>query len=64
MDHTIPEPAADEKAISLSAACPNCQVRPGQPCTQPTSTGRRPVTRFHYGRYAAGLVGIGRQRKG
>lgn len=31
-------------------ACPVCQARPGQPCTQPTDTGRRPVTWFHLNR--------------
>lgn len=30
--------------------CGNCQAQPGQPCTQPTSTGRTPVTWFHYHR--------------
>lgn len=30
--------------------CPACQARPGQPCTQPTDTSRRPVTWEHSAR--------------
>jgi len=32
------DPAAREKV------CPACNAQPGEPCTQPTDTGRRPVT--------------------
>ena len=27
--------------------CPNCQSKPGDKCTQPTNTGRKPVDWFH-----------------
>lgn len=31
-------------------ACPACLARPGEPCTQATDTGRKPVTWFHVSR--------------
>jgi hypothetical protein len=31
--------------------CPVCQVPAGEPCTQPTNTGRSPVKRLHSARY-------------
>lgn len=30
--------------------CPNCQAKEGQPCTQPTNTGRRDIKTFHLAR--------------
>lgn len=35
--------------------CPNCQALPGEPCMQPTPSGRRPVSWFHLSRTAASL---------
>lgn len=52
------------ETVSMQGTCPNCQARPGEPCTQPTTTGRRPVTRFHYGRYDAGLTRLEHDQKG
>lgn len=43
------QPEVDPK----SATCPNCQARPGEPCTQPTETGRKKVTWTHLSREAA-----------
>lgn len=37
-------------ADARGVMCPNCMARPGQPCTQPTSTGRREVKRHHHAR--------------
>ena len=31
----------------LGIHCPTCNAHPGDPCTRPTSTGRRNVTWFH-----------------
>jgi len=36
-----------------TVTCPNCAAQPGQPCTQPTDTGRRNVTWHHLAREAA-----------
>jgi len=40
-------------AAVRSVWCPNCQAPAGQPCTQPTSTGRREVKRHHRARVIA-----------
>lgn len=32
--------------------CPNCQARPGQPCTQPDDHSRHPVAWHHLAREA------------
>lgn len=37
----------------LAVSCPNCQAKPGEPCTQPTDTGRRPVAFVHSARITA-----------
>ena len=39
-------------AEPLTVACTNCHAQPGQPCTQPTDAGRRPVPWFHLAREA------------
>ena len=44
--------AEHERLTKLWRHCPNCQARPGEPCTQPTNTTRRPVKWFHSGREA------------
>lgn len=31
--------------------CPNCQAKPGDPCTQPTDNDRRPVPWYHHSRF-------------
>lgn len=36
----------------LSRSCPNCQAPAGEPCTQPTNTGRRVVNWVHSSRLA------------
>lgn len=38
-----------KKAIDVT--CPNCQARPGEPCTQPSNTKRIPVTWMHLSRH-------------
>lgn len=38
---------------TIDTTCPNCQARPGQPCTAPTNTGRRDVKWFHSARESA-----------
>ena len=35
---------------ALSVACPACQAQPGQPCTTPTDTSRKPMKRYHRAR--------------
>jgi len=35
---------------TLSRPCPVCQAKPGEPCTTPTDTGRRPIRGFHLAR--------------
>lgn len=42
-----------ETPSPITARCPNCQARPGEPCTQPTDTGRRNVSWFHMARESA-----------
>lgn len=37
---------------ALLSPCPNCQAKPGEPCTQPTNTARRPVRWYHFARDA------------
>lgn len=37
----------------LQVICPNCQARAGDPCTSPTSTGRRTIKRVHVAREEA-----------
>lgn len=37
--------------FSLVVPCPNCQAPVGEPCTQPTSTGRREVESTHLARH-------------
>ena len=37
----------------LSVTCPACQASPGEPCTQPTDTSRRPVPWLHSSRQVA-----------
>lgn len=34
----------------LEVGCPACQAKPGEPCTQPTDTGRRSVRWYHHAR--------------
>ena len=34
----------------IECVCTACGATPGQRCTQPTNTGRRPVTWFHSAR--------------
>jgi hypothetical protein len=34
----------------ITVTCPNCQAKPGRPCTQPTNLGRHPVSWFHTAR--------------
>jgi hypothetical protein len=34
----------------LAYTCPNCQAKPGERCTQPTDTSRKPVSWFHSAR--------------
>ncbi|UVK61396.1 hypothetical protein SEA_GINGERBUG_62 [Microbacterium phage Gingerbug] len=41
------------EAPARDVFCPNCQARPGYPCTQPTNTGRREVKRHHRARVIA-----------
>ena len=43
--------SAFERAMVVK--CPNCQAQPGEPCTQPTDTGRRAVKRPHLARLDA-----------
>lgn len=38
--------------LTRDVVCPGCNAQPGKPCTQPTDTGRRPVTWMHLTRYA------------
>lgn len=40
-------------AAARTVTCPNCQSGPGQLCTQPTDTGRRPVGWVHLARHDA-----------
>lgn len=40
-------------AAARTMTCPACQSGPGQLCTQPTDTGRRPVGWVHLARHAA-----------
>lgn len=47
---TTPKPRDSQKE-SLLVVCPNCNAQPGQPCTQPTETGRRNVQWIHYARF-------------
>lgn len=44
--------SVDKLSGPLSKFCPNCQAKPGQPCSTPTDTGRRDVRSdwFHYAR--------------
>lgn len=37
-------------------ACPNCNAKPGEPCSQPTDTGRRDVNWYHSAREGAALT--------
>lgn len=39
----------------LAVICPNCNAKAGNPCTQPTNTGRNPVRFFHFARIEASL---------
>ena len=39
----------------LKVPCPNCQAKPGERCTQPTDTGRRPVDWVHAARHDAAI---------
>lgn len=34
-------------AQAQTMTCPNCNVQPGQPCTQPIDNGRKPVSWVH-----------------
>lgn len=34
----------------IDVYCPNCQAKPGDPCTSPTSTGRNQIKTFHVSR--------------
>lgn len=36
-----------------TVACPNCQAKPSEPCTQPTAGGRRTVLWVHSARVDA-----------
>lgn len=49
---------AEVTATSLKGLCPNCQAKPGQPCTAPSSTGRNAIKTIHYGRYEAGAAAM------
>lgn len=40
-------PDTPDDYAALGRVCPNCNARPGYSCTQPTNTGRRPVSWFH-----------------
>lgn len=42
--------AAVNEVETAAIGCPNCQARPGEPCTQPTDTGRVAVPWFHLSR--------------
>lgn len=41
-----------DKESAVSVWCPNCNAPAYTPCTQPTSTGRRPMQTFHLARVA------------
>ena len=38
------------RPMTTTVLCPVCQARPGQPCTRPTHTARKPVTYLHSAR--------------
>lgn len=40
-------------AQAQTEVCENCNAQQGQPCTQPTDTGRKPVAWVHLAREAA-----------
>lgn len=42
---------------AIDARCPNCNAAKGAPCTQPTETGRKPMSWFHSSRIDAALHG-------
>lgn len=57
MQTMSPHPTdAEVTATSLKGLCPNCQAKPGQPCTAPSSRGRNAIKTIHYGRYEAGVA--------
>lgn len=39
-----------KKFSERNKECPNCHSKPGEACTQPTDTGRRPVAWVHLSR--------------
>lgn len=43
-------PVEVEGMTALAVKCPACGSNPGEPCTQTTNTGRRPVTWVHNAR--------------
>jgi len=43
---------------ALDVTCPNCHAPAGEPCTQPTDTGRNPVKWFHDAREALAQHGM------
>jgi hypothetical protein len=47
---SAPVLAAVNEVETAAVACPNCHARPGEPCTQPTESGRRNVPWFHLSR--------------
>ena len=50
-----PRPTVHSTRISdyiLTERCPTCQAKAGDPCTQPTNTGRRRVNWHHISRIA------------
>lgn len=49
-DRRLEQKAAESKSGALWRDCPVCNAHAGDPCTQPTNTGRTPVRFFHYKR--------------
>lgn len=47
----------DIDIASRAAVCPACNAQVGEPCSQPTDTGRKPVQWSHYSRHAAWCKG-------
>ncbi len=52
-----PAEQVEQRDARMTTVCPVCQSKPGQLCTQPTDTTRKPVNWMHTDRGYHDLIG-------